>query len=107
MSYIFYEILKWYRQQKYKNGTVLSRCIACDVRRDIKIISTERLNEGLVKCQIRTNNILYTFKGLVDEQDYGDPITIEISKMWVWSGQQWGGLPDGKSIADNSNDKNG
>jgi hypothetical protein len=105
MTYIFYRMTKWWRQQIYKGGTVLSQFIARDIRRDVKIISTEKINEGLITCQIRTNNILYCAKGLVSEQDYGDPIIIEISKMWIWSGQTWGGLPNGESIVDNSNDK--
>jgi hypothetical protein len=86
---------------------VLSQFIACDVRREIKIISTDRIDEGFIVGQVRTNNILYLSKGLVKEQGFSEPMSLDITNMWEWSGKPWGGLPDGTSIADHVRDKDG
>lgn len=39
-------------------------------------------------------------KGLVQKEDFGRSERIEVEKLWEWSGQPWGGLPDGTSIVD-------
>jgi hypothetical protein len=81
--------------------------IARDVRREIKIVSAARIDDGLIIGQVRTNNILYISKGLMEEEGFSEPMTIEIANMWDWSGQPWGGLPDGTSIANHIKDKAG
>ena len=86
-------------KMKYRQNAVISHFIARDVRRDVKIINVEKIDDGIVTAQIRTNNILYTSKGLMGESDYGDPQEYSIDHLWKWSGASWGGLPDGTSLA--------
>lgn len=100
MMELLRNLRNWRRQWVYKPGRVLSRFVERDVRRDIRIVSSDRLHEGIVIGQVRTNNVLYLAKHLVADQDFGEPIALEIATMWKWSGQPWGGLPDGTSIAD-------
>jgi hypothetical protein len=61
----------------------------------------------MILAQVRTNNVLYLSKGLMLQQDFGEPVMIEIASMWKWSGKRWGGLPDGTSIADQIGKKKG
>jgi hypothetical protein len=99
-SNILRSVRKWYRRKVYRPGRIVSKFIARDIRRDIWIISADRIDEGVIVGQVRTNNILYLSKGLVEEQGFSKPIKLDITNMWEWSGEPWGGLPDGTSIAD-------
>lgn len=92
--------LTWYRRRKYRAGEVLSQFVARDVRRDILIVSTERIDDGIIIGRVRTTNLLYLSRGLVPPPDFGPPQELSIGDMWHWTGQSWGGLPDGTSIAD-------
>jgi len=104
-NFLFY-VRDWYRRRAYRPGKVISHFIAHDVCRKIKIISIERIDEGLIVGQVQTNNILYVSKGLVEEQKFSEPMTLDIETMWKWSGRTWGGLPDGTSIVDHILEKN-
>ncbi|TWT75786.1 hypothetical protein CA13_73590 [Planctomycetes bacterium CA13] len=84
----------------FADKRVLSSFIAKDVRREIKLVDIEEIESGFVVAQIRTNNILYMCNKLADEQHFSEPQRIAIDKIWEWTGQSWGGLPDGTSIAD-------
>jgi len=77
---------------------VSSRFVARDVRRDIKIISVDRLDDGMILAQERTINVLYLSNGLTKEPEFGAPTLLHIATMWEWNGTPWGGLPDGTSI---------
>ena len=100
MRTFFKSICRWNRRKVYKPGRVLSGFVARDVRRDIKIVSIDKLDDGLILAQVRTNNVLYLSKRLMQQQDFSEPTMIDIATMWKWSGKPWGGLPDGTSIAD-------
>ncbi len=78
----------------------MSRFVARDVKREIEVVSSDRIDDGLIVGRVRTNNILYVHRGLVEEQGFGEPETLEIATMWDWTGEPWGGLPDGTSIVD-------
>ena len=91
-------MFNWYKRWQYKPGRIIRRFIAKDVIREIKVVSNENFADGILVCQVRTENVLYRSKGLVDPVEFGAPITIEINKLWEWSGGDWGGMPDGKSI---------
>jgi hypothetical protein len=80
----------------------LSRFIAPDVRRDIQILSVARLDEGIVIGRARTTNLLYLSRGLIPEPEFEPPKELHVDDMWQWTGQSWGGLPDGTSIVDRS-----
>jgi hypothetical protein len=82
----------------------VSRFVACDVKREIKIVSIDGIDDGIIVGQVRTNNILYVHRKLTEEEAFGEPVTLRIATMWEWSGQPWGGLPDGTSIVDHVED---
>ncbi len=97
---VFKLIRLWWRRRKFREGRILSQFIACDVRRDILIVSAARLEEGIITGRERTTNVLYVAKGLGPQPVFGPPREIQIKEMWNWTGNTWGGLPDGTSIAD-------
>ena len=72
--------------------------VARDIRRDVKVVSVNRMEEGIITAQIKTNNILYTARGLQDESDFEEEKEVRIDQLWDWSGVSWGGLPDGTSL---------
>ena len=77
---------------------VLSRFIAPDVRRDIHVIATDRVREGVITARVRTTNVLYVARGLMPAPEFEPPREMRLDEMWQWSGQPWGGLPDGSSV---------
>jgi hypothetical protein len=101
---MFRRFKRWYRHRKFQEGRTISRFIACDVRREILIVSTARLDEGMITGRVRTTNVLYASRGLVPESEFGPLQELRIGHMWHWTGQPWGGLPDGTSIIDHLHD---
>jgi hypothetical protein len=97
---IFKAIQRWSRRRRFREGRTLSRFIACDVRRDIVIVSTARLEEGIITGRVRTTNVLYVAKGLVPQPEFEPPTELQIREMWNWTGKRWGGQPNGTSIVD-------
>ena len=77
----------WNRRRIFREGRVLSRFIACDVRRDILVVSSLRVHEGLITGRIRTSNVLYASKGLVPEPKFGPEEEIKLQEMWRWTGK--------------------
>ena len=88
----------WFRRRKYREGRTLSHFIARDVRRDIEVVSAARIEEGLVTVRVRTTNLLYVSKGLAARPEFEGPVEMRLEELWKWSGQSWGGLPDGTSL---------
>jgi len=101
---MFQSVQRWFRRRKYREGRTISHFIACDVRRDILIVSVARIDEGIITGRVRTTNVLYLSRGLVPEPAFEAPKELSIDNMWDWSGQSWGGLPDGTSIVDHLRD---
>jgi hypothetical protein len=99
------KLQRWSRRRRFREGEVLTRFIAPDVRRDIQIVSAARIDEGFIQGRVRTMNVLYLSRKLVPEPDFEPTRELNIREMWRWSGQSWGGLPDGTSIADRSRTK--
>ncbi len=102
---MFVTIRNWLRKRKYKEGRIVSRFIARDVRRDIQIISTDRIDEGVITARVRTTNVLYLSNKLIEEPVFGQPEEFSINEVWNWTGKPWGGLPDGSTIADHGVDE--
>lgn len=96
---MFKRVRNWFRRRWYREGSTLSRFIACDVRREILIVSAVKVEEGIVTGRVRTTNLLYVAGGMVPEPEFGPPQELHIGEMWHWTGQSWGGLPDGTSLA--------
>src|SRR5690242_19180340 len=90
----------FFRRWRYREGKTLSRFIACDIRRDILVVSAAKVGQGIIVGRVRTTNLLYVLHGLVPEPEFEPERELRINEMWRWSGNQWGGLPDGSSIAD-------
>ena len=97
---MFQSFQHWVRRRRYREGKTISRFVARDVRRDILIVSAARIDEGIITGRVRTTNVLYLSRGLVPEPEFEAPQELHIEKMWDWTGQSWGGLPDGTSIVD-------
>lgn len=93
-------IRSWLRRRTLPQGRVLSRFLAHDIRRDILIVSSERIDEGIITGRVRTSNLLYVSKGLAPQPEFEAARELRIDEMWRWTGQSWGGMPDGNSIAD-------
>src|SRR5688572_24007931 len=104
---MFQSLQRWIRRRRFREGSTLSRFIACDVRRDILIVSVARLDEGIITGRVRTTNVLYLSHGLAREPEFGPPTELRIERMWDWAGQSWDGLPDGTSIVDHLHDSSG
>lgn len=98
MMWPFRYVRRLMRRAKFRDGEVLSRWIARDVRREIEVVSTDRIDEGLIVARVRTINVLYLAKGFVPEPDFGAAEELRIDEIWHWPGATWGGLPDGRSI---------
>lgn len=88
----------WWRRRTLREGRVVSQYIACDVRRDILVVSAAGIDEGFITARVRTTNVLYLSKGLVPQPEFEEARELRIDEMWTWTGEPWGGLPDGTSI---------
>ncbi len=95
---MFQQIRSWFRRRRYRAGRTISQFIAKDVRRDVEILSVDRLEDGFVTARVRTANILYERAGLVPVAEFDPPREIALVDLWHWTGQPWGGLPDGTSL---------
>lgn len=92
----------WHLRRKLREGVVVSNFIAKDVRRDILIVSVAKLGDGLILARVRTTNVLYASMNLAAVPDFGQPEELQVRSMWNWSGATWGGLPNGRTIAETS-----
>ena len=81
-------------------GKTLSSFIARDVRREILVVNIDELDSGYIVAKVRTTNVLYLSKRLTAEKQFGEAERVPIEGMWNWTGQSWGGLPDGTSVVD-------
>jgi hypothetical protein len=91
---------RWLRRRTFRVGATVSRFVARDVRRDVLVLSVSRIDAGLITCRVRTTNVLYVAKGLTPQPEFGPPTEVRVDALWHWTGANWGGLPDGASLAD-------
>jgi len=84
---------EWSRHRTLREGKVVSRFVACDIRRDILVVSAARLVEGIITGRVRTSNVLYLSKGLAREPEFEPARELHVDDMWHWTGKSWGGLP--------------
>lgn len=97
---MFRAIRNWLRRGTFQEGKILSHFIARDVRREVEVVSTERIDEGIILGRVRTTNVLYVHRGFIEQPDFGPVRELRIDDLWHWTGKSWGGLPDGTSIVD-------
>lgn len=95
-------VLRWLRRRSFREGSTLSRFVALDVRREVLVVSAARVEEGVITARIRTTNLLYVARGLAPQPEFEPPREVAIEELWKWSGQNWGGLPDGTSIVEHN-----
>ncbi|MEM7455586.1 MAG: hypothetical protein AAF456_14630 [Planctomycetota bacterium] len=88
-------------RQAFETGKPISRFIARDVRREILVVNIDELSSGFIIARTRTSNLFYLSKKLTEMREFGKPERISIEDIWNWTGQSWGGLPDGTSIVEN------
>ena len=100
---MFSSIQRRSRRRRFREGTTLSRLIACDVRRDILIVSTAKIDEGIITGRVRTTNVLYLSRGLIPPPEFEPARELRVEEIWNWTGQSWGGLPDRTSIVNTEN----
>ena len=81
-----------HRRKKYRTGAELSRFVAKDVRRDIKIIDDSGIEHGYVVAQVRTANVHYISKGIAGKCDFGVAEILHLDQLWRWGGKSWGGV---------------
>lgn len=93
---------RWIRRRRFREGSTVSRFIARDVRRDVRIVSAARIDEGIITGRVRTTNLLYASHGLAPEPEFEAAQELRVEEMWHWTGRSWGGLPDGTSLVDDS-----
>lgn len=98
MGIMLQAIRHWFRKRRYRVGRTITRFVAMDVKREVRIVDVRRLDEGFITAQIRTTNVLYRTAGLVPEAEFEPPIETPIVNLWRWTGQSCGGLPDGTSL---------
>ena len=96
---MFKRLRNWLRRRSLREGRVVSRYIARDVRRDILIVSAAKVDQGIITGRVRTTNVLYLSRGLVGQPEFSPAVELRTDEMWSWTGQDWGGLPDATSIA--------
>ena len=84
-------IRQWNRRRVYRVGRIISRFLVPDVRRDVEIIDTARIDEGVITVRSRTWNVLYVARGMTDKPEFGEVREVEVSKLWSWPGNSWGG----------------
>ncbi|HTR41170.1 MAG TPA: hypothetical protein VMH87_06100 [Pseudomonadales bacterium] len=101
---MFKKFQKWFNRRKYREGKTLSHFIARDVLREILVVSAAKIDEGIIIGCVRTTNVLYVSRRLVPQPGFEPARELRISEMWHWTGKNWGGLPDGISLADHVND---
>ena len=79
------------RRQSFVPGATVSKFIAKDVKREVKVVDASNVDEGYITAQVRTINVLYRSKGLAPEPSFGEPEILHLNQAWKWGGQPWGG----------------
>jgi hypothetical protein len=85
----------WYLRKRYRPGRVLTRFLACDIRRDVEVVDTSLIEAGMITARTRTWNVLYAAGGIEPKPAFGAVRMIPVKDLWNWSGAAWGGpVPD-------------
>lgn len=87
-------------RRTFREGEIVSQFIAPDVRREVLVVSAARIEEGIITGRVKTTNLLYVAAGLVQEPEFEPARELILDDIWNWTGQPWGGLPDGRSIVE-------
>ena len=86
-------------RKTFRAGAEVSRFVARDVRRDIRVLDDSRSDDGYVTACVRTTNILYVSHKMEAAPDFGPPEILQLDRAWIWGGESWGGKePDRPTI---------
>ena len=88
---MFDRVRKYLRRRRYVVGARLTKFLVPDIRRDVEIVDVAEVDSGIVIARIRTWNVIYVAKGLVDMPEFDEPTRISIEQLWEWRGESWGG----------------
>jgi hypothetical protein len=92
---ILERVRMWAWKYKYRPGRVFTKFIAKDIRREIEIVETPEITQGVVTGRTRTWNVLYAAKGIKPQPPFGDVQRLKIKHLWDWAGEPSGGpVPD-------------
>lgn len=94
-------IQKCYWRIAYRRGKSYTRFIAPDIKREVEIVDTRRVADGIVTARTRTWNLLYQISfETYREPPFGPEREIPIEALWYWGGESWGGsVPKGTDDA--------
>ena len=104
---IFQALRNHFRKRKYRPGAMVTLFVARDIRRDVKVISADEIEVGYVIAEICTWNVLYTSRCLSEKPAFEPAKRVSLKELHYWSGESWGGLPDGTSFAQKKLDERG
>jgi hypothetical protein len=88
---IIAKIRSWHRRRVYRSGTTVTRFLAPDIQREVRVLDTSELEEGFITARVRTWNLLYAEGGRVEKPDFGEPERVCVDSLWNWTGEPWGG----------------
>ncbi len=91
MMSALHKIRSWYWTRRYREGRTITQFIACDVRRDVKVVEASQAAAGVLTVRTRTWNVLYSIKGIESQPAFGPVREVAIPNLWKWSGESWGG----------------
>ena len=90
-SGLLHRLRVWFWKRQYRQGSVISRFLAPDIRREVEVVDTSDITSGVLTVRTRTWNVLYAIRGHQPEPAFGAVRSVEIANLWRWSGELWGG----------------
>jgi hypothetical protein len=88
---VLYKLRVWYWRRRYRRGRVVTSFLAPDIRCDVEVVDTSRIESGVITARTRTWNVLYASRGIKPEPAFGDAKETPIKELWEWSGARGGG----------------
>jgi hypothetical protein len=76
----------WAWRRTYRVGTEISRLVAPDIRRDVQVLDTSTIAEGVITARVRTWNVFDVVKGIAEEPSFGAEQKLQVQKLWEWQG---------------------
>lgn len=77
----FHPAQKCRRRRIFRQGQILARFIARDIRRNVMILSDADIASGFLTARIRTVNVLNASRHLVSEPPFGSPEPIAVDRL--------------------------
>ena len=81
-----HRIRTWFWHRTYRPSRTFSQFVAIDIRRDVEVVDTSRLDDGMLTVRIRTWNVLHVTKGIAPQPAFSDLRDVAVTDLWKWSG---------------------